>query len=976
MITTKTPIFALALIPDKKLGLMPAPYLLTQNSDLNYEVYKRLTIHDTNIDIVTENSWIKRIITLSEALSHSELYKRLNKSRKKTTFIKFYSDANKETLDYVNQVIDNKKIEIIKLIKKTNTPLFIKTENLNVIYKEDIINVSKEQASVKFDFEKKEETLHYKLNLFINNKQINLIEQNISIVTNKFASIIHDEKLIFFNNDNFNGNKLKPFLVKDEIVINSKMEGVFFSKFISPIVKKFDCNITGFNFTEIDVKILPQLIIEKTFTNLIIVTPVFWYKKNKIEYYKTLKSFVSVVEKNKKYSLERITRNFDFEKELLNKLPLLGFIQKEKHYLLPNATNDVIAFTEYFQTLIPKIKKAGFSISNKLFKTEVCQSVPTINYTSRQKQDWFDIYIKIIIGEYEIEFKDLKHHIKTKNSVFTLPDGSTLIIPNEWFAELYPFAKRTNDNNLSRIHKDQLGIFKGNKLIQPDELLTKQLLKTEVDKKPTKLPTVSNVTLRDYQQTGFRWLYKLTKNGFGACLADDMGLGKTLQVICLLLKYFEDTSFKNVSKQTLPEDELTLFKNSLSTSKKSKPFVSALIVVPKSLIFNWIEEISKYAPQITYVVYHGNNRENILKNHINQTNVIITTYGIVRTDIDELKKYDFSYIIADESQAIKNPQSKTFNAIMQLEADSRITITGTPIENGIIDLWAQMSFLNHNILGNLNYFIEAYYKPINVDYNSSETDELIKITSPFILRRLKKDVAKELPEKMEQIVYCNMYDSQKELYEAEKSSIRNKILFDKNKNTLIVFAMLNKLRQIAIHPSLISVDNDIKSGKFDIIIHTINNLIEQGHKFLIFSSFVKHLKLFEKYFIDNDISYSMLTGSSNNRKKIVDGYQNNESIKPFLISIKAGGLGLSITSASYVLIIDPWWNPFVEQQAIDRTHRIGQTKNVVVYKFITKDSIEEKMMNLQKYKLSLSGSILSANSDAGIKMDDIKQLIE
>ena len=350
---------------------------------------------------------------------------------------------------------------------------------------------------------------------------------------------------------------------------------------------------------------------------------------------------------------------------------------------------------------------------------------------------------------------------------------------------------------------------------------------------------------------------------------------------------------------------------------------------------------------------------------------------MVRTDIDELKSHRFSYLVADESQAIKNPQSKVFKAIMLLQSDNTITITGTPIENSLSDLWAQMSFINDNILGNRSYFEETYMKAIHKDHNSLEAAELRSITGPFILRRLKKDVAKELPPKIEQVIYCQMHESQKEIYETEKSAIRNEILFAKNRDANIInaLAMLNKLRQIAIHPLLIDEGYESLSGKFDSILHVIHNLMEQGHKFLIFSSFVKHLKLFQNYFEDNNISYSMLTGRHNNRQKIVGEYENSAAIKPFLISIKAGGVGLNITSASYVLIIDPWWNPFVELQAIDRTHRIGQTQKVVVYKFITNDTVEEKMIALQKSKLNLSDTLINENDTGRLKLGEIKKLL-
>jgi len=274
-------LFALAFRLDKKLGLLPAPYLLEQNNDSYYEVYKRLTIHDLDLKIVSDNNWISKIIELSDSLSNKALNSKVNKNHKKTDLHMFLKSVNKATLAYVFDLIDKKKIEIIKIVQQNNTPIFIKTEKLNIVYKENIVKISGKTAHVKFDFERKSETLHYKLKLYINNSLINITNQNIKILTNKTPSIIYDNKLVFFDSGDFNGNKLVPFLKKNEIVVNSKMEGVFFSKFIAPVVKKFEYNITGFDFTEINVKILPQLIIEKTFTNKIAITPVFWYNKKK-----------------------------------------------------------------------------------------------------------------------------------------------------------------------------------------------------------------------------------------------------------------------------------------------------------------------------------------------------------------------------------------------------------------------------------------------------------------------------------------------------------------------------------------------------------------------------------------------------------------------------------------------------------------------------------------------------------------------
>lgn len=301
-------------------------------------------------------------------------------------------------------------------------------------------------------------------------------------------------------------------------------------------------------------------------------------------------------------------------------------------------------------------------------------------------------------------------------------------------------------------------------------------------------------------------------------------------------------------------------------------------------------------------------------------------------------------------------------------------MTGTPIENNLIDLWSQMNFLNHTILGDLNYFENVYRIPIQNDAEASELDELRTIIDPFILRRLKKDVATELPEKIEQTIYCEMHNEQLELYEKEKSAIRNELMAGKN-NYMDVLVVLNRLRQIAIHPNLIDIKNKMTSGKFETIVQYIESIIEQGDKFLIFSSFVKHLELFKQYFENKEIHYSMLTGKDNNRQEIVDRFEKTDGIKPFLISIKAGGVGLNLTSANYVFIIDPWWNPFVERQAIDRTHRIGQDKNVIVYRFISKDSIEEKILFLQQSKIKMSDTLIEKDFAEKMKLDDLLNLI-
>ena len=717
------------------------------------------------------------------------------------------------------------------------------------------------------------------------------------------------------------------------------------------------------------------------------------YHTYKINFSSKQNSFVDVIEKNEKYALESIQRNYTIENEFIEKLISQGLKNKGDFFIFDEAANDKYVFFERIRNLVPRLHQKGFKIINHLFAKEVSYSNPKLSYKTQQKQDWFDLYIKIQFGVFEIEFIQLKNHILNHIHEFELPDGTIAIIPETWFSELHAFAKRTKGKNQTFIQKTHLKLLDKNTILKPDEKIKKSIDEFEIKKKIS-LPKNSIAKLREYQKTGYQWLYHLTQHQFGVCLADDMGLGKTLQVITLLQQYFgthpeTDHHYNyenNKTKIITPKIQLSLFNEDLSidhnedkrklNNDNKSIYKSVLLVVPKSLIFNWINELEKFAPELTYSIYHNVNRKENLKYILHKKNIIITTYGVIRKDIELLKKEQFSYLILDESHAIKNPNSKIYKAVSHLDSQYRISMTGTPIENNLIDLWSQMNFLNHNILGDLNYFEKAYRSQIQNDAEAFELDELKSIISPFILRRLKKDVAKELPEKIEQTVFCEMHPEQTEWYEKEKSAIRNELMSgETKKNYIDVLAVLNRLRQISIHPVLLDNKSEMTSGKFETIIQYIESIIEQGDKFLIFSSFVKHLELFKKYFTDHNIAYSMLTGKDNNRHQIVKEFETNDKIKPFLISIKAGGVGLNLTSANYVFIIDPWWNPFVEQQAIDRTHRIGQDKNVMVYRFISKNTIEEKILNLQQTKLKMSNALIEKEFTEKMKLGDLLELI-
>jgi len=433
-----------------------------------------------------------------------------------------------------------------------------------------------------------------------------------------------------------------------------------------------------------------------------------------------------------------------------------------------------------------------------------------------------------------------------------------------------------------------------------------------------------------------------------------MGLGKTIQAISLLLN-----------------------------EKSKKENFTNLIIAPTSVVFNWIDEINKFAPSLSVLNHTGNDRKKDSELHLNKYDVVIMSYGIVLRDYNFLSNFKFHYIILDESQKIKNPISRTGRAIRNLKSNYRLCLTGTPIENNLTELWSQMSFLNPGLFGSYNKFNESFVKGIQKNSDGNALAVLKRSIYPFILRRTKNLVAKELPPKSETIHYCEMEKDQARIYNFWRDSIRYEILKvieteGIKKSGFKVLEGLLRLRQICNHPILVENSYKKMSGKFEEFKMMLTKVVGEGHKALVFSQFVKMLELMKEHLEKGNIKYEYLTGSTINREERIKNFKESDEIKIFLISLKAGGFGLNLTEADYVFHYDPWWNPAVENQATDRVHRIGQDKQVFVYKFITKNTIEEKILHLQEKKKKLVEEIISTDSGLlkNLTKEDINMLFE
>ncbi|MHA4806950.1 DEAD/DEAH box helicase [Flavitalea flava] len=499
------------------------------------------------------------------------------------------------------------------------------------------------------------------------------------------------------------------------------------------------------------------------------------------------------------------------------------------------------------------------------------------------------------------------------------------------------------------------------------------------------VPALVAATLRPYQQKGFEWLLLLSEAGAGACLADDMGLGKTLQTICFLAYHSQASSqgSQDSSQASLPSSS-----QASSQASSAQGYGSAaarhLIVCPSSLIYNWQEELQKFAPSISSLVFHGPGR-NIEDLEKGDYHIIITSYGTVRSDIDLLSEIPFGAVVLDESHNIKNPAAQITRAVSRLQAGTRIALSGTPVMNNTFDLYAQIDFLLPGLFGSREFFKREYADAIDRDNDPDKIRDLQKLTAPFILRRTKEQVAGDLPPKTEMVMWCDMNAAQKDLYDSIKENIRSSLFLNikkegLNKSKLAVLQGMLKLRQVCNSPLLLPSEEQTctDSVKTDLLIYELtNNLKDQ--KVLVFSQFTSMLDLLAGACRNQGISFYHFDGQTppHKRAEMVALFQEPEDkTNVFLISLKAGNAGLNLTAASYVFLVDPWWNTAVQQQAIDRTHRIGQTKNVFAYKMICKDTIEEKIISLQQRKKQLADDLVSEDEGfvKSLSEDDINYL--
>ncbi len=703
---------------------------------------------------------------------------------------------------------------------------------------------------------------------------------------------------------------------------------------------------------------IPQIIIEKIAfdnslylkINSIISTMDYdFFIKNQIETVLTVNELEKKLEISK-INLENLSSDmFEIVKVLTKLQKSIGlkssyFIDNENFIIL----NEELAKEFVKKELLQLIGKYSIIGTDRLRKYNIKAVKPKISGRFSYNLDYFEGEVEVEVEGDKFSIQQLLNNYK-KDEYIVLSDGTNALINREYIEKLQRIFKE-EDGNKVKVSFFDMPIVQDmidEKSFENDFMGSKDFFEgiNKLAEENIDYPKL-NATLRDYQKYGYKWLKYLTDNNLGACLADDMGLGKTLQAIALLTNLHEE--------------------------KKKK----SMVIMPKSLIYNWENEIKRFSPKLKVGVYYGINRD---FSSLKKVDIILTTYGTIRNDIENLLEQKFDLLVLDESQNIKNINSQTTKAVLLLNAKKRVALSGTPIENNLLELYSLFRFLNPEMFGSVQEFTNDYIVPIQKYSDTSTIEELRKKIYPFLLRRVKKEVLADLPDKIEKLVYVDMNDEHRRFYEERRKYYYS--LLEKNTSSqgnfdkFFVLQAINELRHIVSSPELES--KKIISSKKEVLIENVIEAIENNHKVLVFVNYLSSIESICDSLKENKIKYLKMTGQTKDRQNLVDKFQNDSRYKVFVMTLKTGGVGLNLVSADTIFIYDPWWNTTVENQAIDRAYRLGQDKTVFAYKMIMRNTIEEKILKLQEIKNKLLDDLISEDnlSTKNLSKSDIEFIL-
>lgn len=954
----------LVVVQHPVLGAQLVPYMYKSHSEGKIELLEQ-AFHAAPSTLQQLSKPCRDIIAAAESYSEKKLMAIYSKEKTVNAFLKKLDEKILKTV--VRPFIEKKLVEIINTARLNNINIYQHTPGKKILYSHNAYRTSPHFTEVSFVFRADDKHFSYAAMFGRGGEEISLQDKKpvLTLTASPAILTVGNELHVFHD---IQSMRILPFTNRSVVSVDISQLDKYLANVVYPIVKHHDVETHGLPVYREERPCETRLSVEDTVLDVPVLKLTFAYGTDTFYPGSPFKEKqVRLADENGRKAIYYYHRDRTTEETARKQLEQSGLQLVNDRYYRLRPSNPLTDLTEWILQN-KQLLTTGFNLISMENGSQYCLDEIELEEGITETNDWFELRTVVVVGGFRIPFVKFRRHLLGNIRQYLLPDGRILLLPLEWFAKYADVMEYSEkDESVLRLKRAFVGVIRNMEAFTRKDSLAYQ------QKENLNPPKALKATLREYQKEGFNWMMHLNRNHLNGCLADDMGLGKTLQTLTVLQQVYADENVQTTAKapETVQKSygahaQLSLF---FADEPEDSAIPASLIVVPTSLLHNWRKEATRFT-NLRILEFAGGSIAMHQQFHRHQ--LVLTTYGIMRNYIDMLSQYTFEYVVLDESQNIKNSDSLTFKAATRLQAAHRLVLTGTPIENSLKDLWSQFHFLQPELLGSEESFQKNFILPVKQGNKQAE-ERLLKLISPFILRRSKQEVAPELPQLTEETWYCNMTDAQSDLYQHEKNSLRNILLQQstdgKPAGNFVVLNGIMRLRQLASHPALVDPAFTHTSGKLQDITDAYEILRSSGHKVLIFSSFVKHLELVAQAFEAHGWQYAMLTGTTQNREAEIERFNTSDEMGAFLISLKAGGVGLNLTRADYVFIIDPWWNPAAEMQAISRAHRIGQDKHVIAYRFITQDSIEEKIIRLQENKRRLSETFVN-DSNPFDKLND------
>lgn len=909
----------------------------------------------------TSREDLQRLAKLCEELQHGYLYAKYANKKLFRHEEDFWATAETVVKSHVKRMADTRLVEAIRLANVLDIPMLYIADEKSPLHISERLHVEDKQiVTPLMNFQRHDDGTDYRLQLRIGSRLVESLTGHSVIVLAYEPGVFIIDGCLYFLDEEFNGKLLLPFVSKSVVKIPRRIENDYFHRFILKHVTRAEIHAEGFDITDIALQPRPCLAVEKCIDGAYLLSLRFKYGNTEYATASKTNGRVTLAEEEGSFRFIRQLRNKQQEQAQLERLKQLTECSSQGEIRFQSQR----AMVEWLCEYAPKLKAQGFDVvqpSNRVYYIGPL----SVEQSNTWYGDWLQTDVTVIIdeGRLRIPFRDLRDTILNGEQEYMLPTGELLLIPQEWLQRYTDLLLTGMPNRQGfRLHRSQV-----NSLIPSISTIGDGGINSSEEKNViTLFPPHATwkgargeiVKLRPYQQKGFLWLWQNFVDQTGCCLSDEMGLGKTLQTLTLLLKYKEVSKVAYNSQPAVgmlfSNEEMQgvgLKHSPAAQSEINFEFKTSLVVAPASVVHNWRNELARFAPSLLVMTYTGDIAKRQKKRQaLMQWDVVLTSYRTLLNDINLFDQQQFGIIVFDESQAFKTYTSQIHHAVNRLHAYHRMALSGTPVENNLDELWSLMNVLNPNLLGDINSFKKAFVNPIAVQMEESRRDLLRRLIAPYFLKRTKEEVLSDLPDRQDEIVVCPMTIEQTSSYAEELSKARNEWLDEnaKSQNRQInMLAALQRLRQIANG-----------EGKLSVVFEHLENLRQTHHKVLIFSEYVSLLERVGSEMAGRGWTYDLLTGQTRNRERVIAHFQQSADSQFFLISLKAGGVGLNLTTADYVFILDPWWNRSAEEQAIARAHRIGQHHSVFVYRFVSANTLEEQILTLQDRKQSLIDSVM------------------